>query len=150
MKWKVLTKFRNEERMVLLIFVLECLWFFFFKQQLDFFISPLIFMLFPVLLFKYLIHKRELFEPTLQSAGKPVSLIHLLPVILVLFILAIRAQLMFGSNPIDATKSDIIPLIRDIYVNRFLNGDNVYAPYSGFNYGTFTPNYMTLHWLPFA
>jgi len=150
MKWKVLTKFRNEERMVLLIFVLECLWFFFFKQQLDFFISPLIFMLFPVLLFKYLIHKRELFEPTLQSVGKPVSLIHLLPVILVLFILAIRAQYMFGSNPIDATKSDIIPLIRDIYVNRFFNGDNVYAPYSGFNYGTFTPNYMPLHWLPFV
>lgn len=150
MKWKVLTKFKNEERFVLLIFACECIWFFFLKQQLGFFISPLVFLLFPLLLFKYLVHKKKLFEPTLPLTEKTIGKIHLLPFAIVLGILAIKARFMFGSNPIDATKSDIIPLIRDIYINRFLNGEAVYAPYSGFNYGTFTPNYMPLHWFPFV
>lgn len=56
---------------------------------------------------------------------------------------------LYQANPIDITKSDILPLIRDVYCNRLLHGESVYAMVSGYDYVYWTPNYLPFHWLPF-
>lgn len=54
------------------------------------------------------------------------------------------------QSPINIERSDIIPLIDEVYLGRLFNGEYVYDDYPGFGYGTGTPNYLTMHWLPFA
>jgi len=55
----------------------------------------------------------------------------------------------YHLNPIDITKSDIIPLIKEVYVNRFLSGQFVYDRVLGYEYIDWTPNYLPMHWMPF-
>jgi hypothetical protein len=63
----------------------------------------------------------------------------------------ITGKMMFSiieSYPIDASRSDIIPTLQNIYVDRFLNGDEVYA--AGDCGGiSCTPNYLPMQWIPF-
>lgn len=58
------------------------------------------------------------------------------------------ASRIFDANPIDVGKSDIIPLMRDVYYQRLANGEYVYATLTGWGYGEWTPNYLPMHWLP--
>lgn len=64
-------------------------------------------------------------------------------------IYCICAWKVFEANPVNIANSDIIPLIKDLYLQRFFNGEFVYAPVTGYGYGTWTPNYLPLHWGPF-
>ncbi|MEI6880588.1 MAG: hypothetical protein WCK82_04615, partial [Bacteroidota bacterium] len=61
----------------------------------------------------------------------------------------ILAHHTISMHPLNINQSDIIPFIDEVFVKRFMNGDYVYANYTGFNYGTFTPGYLPFHWGPF-
>lgn len=55
-----------------------------------------------------------------------------------------------NSIPLDVEKSDVIPTINDVYIERFINHEDVYAPaYNQSNSVFSTPNYLTFHWFPF-
>lgn len=63
----------------------------------------------------------------------------------------ITARMMFSiieTYPIDAGKSDIIPTLQKVYVDRFLTGAPVYAEGDCGGLAC-TPNYLPLQWLPF-
>lgn len=62
----------------------------------------------------------------------------------------IWAHFIYQANPIDITKSDILPLIKEVYYNRFIHGEFVYGNVQGYDYKDWTPNYLPLHWLPFV
>lgn len=59
------------------------------------------------------------------------------------------SAILFKQHPIDINQSDIIPFIKDVYLERLKAGIPVYSSYTGFNYGTFTPSYLPGHWMPF-
>ncbi|MFA6261320.1 MAG: hypothetical protein WC760_07630 [Bacteroidia bacterium] len=59
------------------------------------------------------------------------------------------AGLIFRQQPVDIEKSDIIPLMRDVYFKRLWTGEFVYAILNGYGYGEWTPNYLPMHWMPF-
>lgn len=54
----------------------------------------------------------------------------------------------FEAFPIHFSHSDVIPALQEIYVDRFLKGENVYTPFKGFGY-TIYPNYLPMQWLPY-
>jgi hypothetical protein len=61
-----------------------------------------------------------------------------------------NAQSIFIKQPIDIRTSDIIPLLKEVYYNRFVAGEYVYAIVHGYDYVKWTPNYLPMHWLPFV
>lgn len=64
--------------------------------------------------------------------------------------LFLYANYIFTNNPIDIAKSDIIPLIKEVYYDRFVKGQYVYDRVVGYDYKDWTPNYLPMHWLPFV
>jgi len=137
-------------------FFVELLFFFYFKNAFEFIVSPLVLLVASVFLsvFPFFIIKANpnsflesnsshklVFDTRVKSAF-----------IFFLFLSSIMiliANWVIKQNPINIVQSDIIPFIDEIFVKRFLNHENVYAQYTGFNYGTFTPSYLPFHWGPF-
>jgi hypothetical protein len=65
-------------------------------------------------------------------------------------VLLFYASWLFSNNPIDIAKSDIIPLLNEVYYKRFINGEFVYNRVLGYDYINWIPNYLPMHWLPFV
>lgn len=63
-------------------------------------------------------------------------------------VLVFWAGSIFKQQPIDIAKSDIIPLMRDLYFKRLMDRNFVYANLEGYGYGEWTPNYLPMHWMP--
>jgi hypothetical protein len=138
-------------------FALELLLIFYLKNVFEFMVSPLIILGAGLFLsvYPYFILKNntgsflEENEPRNENPNPNFKTIILLFLGLSLITIII-ANIVMIKNPIDVTQSDIIPFIDEIFVNRFMNNEIVYAPYTGFNYGTFTPGYLPFHWFPFV
>lgn len=137
-------------------FLVEVLFFFYFKNAFEFIISPIVLLSASVSIsvFPFFMIKRNastflennvtnswLFNTNTKWA---VSLFVILTTIMVFL-----ADWVIKQNPINIVQSDIIPFIDEIFVKRFLNHEHVYAQYTGFTYGTFTPSYLPFHWGPF-
>ncbi len=138
-------------------FLLEILFIFYVKNVFEFVVSPLIIIgsgLFLAIYPYFLLQENKEFfleENTanaLTSNGnlKPVLALFSTFTIVTIFIV----NYSINNYPINVNESDIIPFIDEIFVKRFMNNEVVYAPYTGFNYGTFTPGYLPLHWFPFV
>lgn len=138
-------------------FALELLLIFYLKNVFEFIASPLIIMGAGIFLsvYPYFILKNKTNSFLEENEPKNLSSRANFNIIIFLFlglslITIIVANIVILKNPIDVTQSDIIPFIDEIFVNRFINNEVVYAPYTGFNYGTFTPGYLPFHWFPFV
>lgn len=59
------------------------------------------------------------------------------------------SAILFQRHPIDVQQSDILPFIKDVYLERLAKGEPVYSLYTGFQYGTFRPGYLPAHWMPY-
>ena len=70
--------------------------------------------------------------------------------VLLAVILLLWCGYLFDKHPIDIAKSDIIPLIKEIYYTRLVRGEFVYATVYGYDYKVWTPNYLPMHWMPFC
>jgi len=70
--------------------------------------------------------------------------------VLLSVILLLWCGYLFDKHPIDIAKSDIIPLIKEIYYTRLVRGEFVYATVYGYDYKVWTPNYLPMHWMPFC
>jgi hypothetical protein len=57
--------------------------------------------------------------------------------------------LLMKQHPISFHDSDILPFIQ-LFCQRFLNGQNVYAPINSFGYHWVPAGYLPFHWLPFT
>ncbi len=141
----------NGVNAVILVFIIELLHFFFFRRDLGFIVSPVLFLASGCFYYFYLSKRAELFylEPVKERSYK-ISASHWRALGILLFCIFIIVRSFIILRPIDVKDSDIIPLILNVYVDRFLDGEAVYAAYTGFNYGTFVPNYMPFQWLPFT
>ncbi|MFN4083932.1 MAG: hypothetical protein ACK4K9_09895 [Bacteroidia bacterium] len=118
-----------------------------FTNELGWIAQPIV-LLVIVVAFVYLLLNR--LEPN-AIYKKPK--LNIIPLVLFLignvFIIFVSWQI-FSTNPIDEKYSDIIPLIEKIYLNRMFSGEEVYQVIEGFGYGTWYPNYLPMHWLPFS
>ncbi|MFN4972099.1 MAG: hypothetical protein ACK5GX_03625 [Bacteroidota bacterium] len=62
----------------------------------------------------------------------------------------VYASYVFAANPIDISKSDILPLLKEVYYTRLVSGEFVYNRVHGYDYVNWVPNYLPMHWLPFV
>ncbi len=148
---KLLATKINGYRLVLVVFAIELLHFFFFRKDLEFIFSPLLFLACGGFYYFYLINKPHLFYiETSNETKASIPLVYWLLIVALFLGVFAYTQYLISSYPIDVKDSDIIPLVMKVYVERFVQGASVYAPFTGFNYGTFVPNYMPFHWLPFV
>jgi hypothetical protein len=138
-------------------FALELLLIFYLKNIFEFMVSPLIILGAGLFLsvYPYFILKNNTGSFLEENEPRNVNPNPNFKTIILLFfglslITIIVANIVMINNPIEVTQSDIIPFIDEIFVNRFMNNEVVYAPYTGFNYGTFTPGYLPFHWFPFV
>ena len=138
-------------------FALELLLIFYLKNVFEFILSPIIIMGAGIFLSVYPYFILKINPSSFLEENKPKNLSskpNFKTIILLFFglslITIIVANILIIKNPIDVTQSDILPFIDEIFVNRFMNNELVYAPYTGFNYGTFTPGYLPFHWFPFV
>lgn len=60
------------------------------------------------------------------------------------------AVFIFKTKATDIKFSDIIPMIKEVYYQRFISGEYVYNRVEGYDYISWIPNYLPLHWLPFV
>ncbi|MFY7732496.1 MAG: hypothetical protein ACOVSR_03360 [Bacteroidia bacterium] len=138
-------------------FMLEILFIFYVKNVFEFIVSPLIIIgsgaflaIFPYFL------QRENKDSFIEENSNNISnsnenlksLVALFLALTVSTIVIVNYKI--NKYPINVNESDIIPFIDEIFVKRFMNNEVIYAPYTGFNYGTFTPGYLPLHWFPFV
>lgn len=72
----------------------------------------------------------------------------MLPLIIGLYVVAPILAEIIVTFELSPGQSDVIPALQEIYVKRFLNGENVYAPFTGFGY-TIYVNYLPTQWLPY-
>jgi len=137
-------------------FFLELLILFYLKNKLEFIASPIILSgsgLF-LAIFPYFVLRKEADAFNHLSRKIDFEYCKSKKFVFILFgILAgvsiILAHHTISMHPLNINQSDIIPFIDEVFVKRFMNGDYVYANYTGFNYGTFTPGYLPFHWGPF-
>ncbi len=147
----------NKSNYLFIAFALEILFLFYVKNVFEFVVSPLIIIgsglflsIYPYFILKQ--NKESFLEenianyPIVKSNAKIVITEFLTLSLLTVII----ANYIINKNPIDVNQSDIIPFIDEIFVKRFLNNEVIYASYTGFNYGTFTPGYLPFHWFPFV
>ncbi|MFY8108515.1 MAG: hypothetical protein ACOVO9_05970 [Bacteroidia bacterium] len=141
---------KNKTGILIFCFVLELLLLFYFRNEAGFIFSPVLFAFAGLGLiyfsFNDLKQKDDL-APNLQSDFKSINLRLFIGLSLVGIVFS---GFLFHKWPIKIENSDIIPLIQNIYVSRFVNFEHVYDLYEGFNYGKFTPNYLPFHWFPFV
>lgn len=143
-------KMKNKTGIILGCFVLELLLLFYFRNETGFILSPLLFLLagFGLVYFSsqqdlYLSKNQYTPSPELKNLRNRIFLF-------ITLIGIFYSGYLFHKWPIQIENSDIIPLIQQIYVDRFIHMQAVYDLYTGFNYGTFTPNYLPFHWFPFV
>jgi len=146
-----LIKINKHAPLLLIAFVLEWCLLVLFRNETGYLLSPLLLIAISVFYFSFGLKNYFLFEENKKASLKTGNL----KIVWFLYfscviITSIIAQRIFSEIPLDISRSDIIPLIQKVYVERFLNSQYVYAAYTGFNYGTFTPNYLPFHWLPFC
>ncbi len=131
-------------------FVLELLLLFYFRNEAGFIVSPLLFLLTGFALI-YSTSKQDVeFIQEDNSPSNELIFFKRWAFVILTLIGIVSSAYLFQKWPIKVENSDIIPLIQQIYVDRFVHLEPVYDLYTGFNYGTFTPNYLTFHWLPFV
>ncbi|MDZ4757608.1 MAG: hypothetical protein SGJ10_05650 [Bacteroidota bacterium] len=131
-------------------FIIELLIFFSLRQRLGYIVAPVLFTVTGLAIALLPFFTKLDFA---SSTHKIISVKkeYIYSFFALLFLLfGFWAQHIFVTNPIDIKKSDIIPFIDTLYVDRFLNGDYVYALAPGLGYGNWTPNYLPMHWLPFV
>jgi len=116
-----------------------------FTNEFGFIGSPVI-LTTAVITFSALLLNRVKLHDILQKPAISAMLVLLFVLLNVLMVYA--AYLLFQKNPINAAYSDIIPLIKDIYIKRLLSGETVYSTIEGYGYGVWYPNYLPMHWLP--
>ncbi len=138
-------------------FMLEILFIFYVKNVFEFIVSPLIIIGSGAFLaiFPYFLQRENkdsfIEENTNNISNSNENLKSLLALFLALTVSTIViVNYKINKYPINVNESDIIPFIDEIFVKRFMNNEVIYAPYTGFNYGTFTPGYLPLHWFPFV
>lgn len=132
------------------LFLAELLVFFVFKKQLDFIVAPLVFTICGLAIAYYPVAKQPVVDAGSKSNENPYKYIVYSALLIVSLGFCFWAHFIFGNNPIDIKKSDIIPYINEVYVKRFLNNEWVYAKAPGLGYGNWTPNYLPFHWFPFV
>jgi hypothetical protein len=137
-------------------FFVELLFFFYLKNAFEFIISPLVILAASMFLSVYPFFLIKAKPTTFLESNSTNKLVFDARVkwSLILFIslsgiMMFIANWVIKQNPINIVQSDIIPFIDEIFVKRFLNHEHVYAQYTGFTYGTFTPSYLPFHWGPF-
>lgn len=138
-----------------LAFVLELLLVFYLRNDTGFIVSPMLMLVSGLFLAYYPIVMAYKQSPILNhETGKKISTT-LTPnfywsVFVVFNLIYITWSFwLFQKNPLDVNQSDIIPFIKEVYLERLFRGEAVYSPFTGFQYGTFTPSYLPAHWAPF-
>ncbi len=150
-KTNYLEKYNFNKKSVIIyaVFLVEFLVFFILRTKLHYLISPIILttsgLLVALLPIYYLYPVNRTVNNTNLLNKKYVFFV--LGLFFIVFI--IWAKFIFYNNPIDISKSDIIPSINSIYIERFVNNELVYAKSLVLGFGYCTPNYLPFHWLPF-
>lgn len=146
---------KNKFKYLYVAFVIELLLVVYLRNELGFVVSPLLMVTtglfiayFPILLIKKNNDELLLNQASADEADINPKAFWLTFGVLIL-IYWIWSAILFYVKPIDINQSDIVPFIKEIYLDRLFNGQAVYSKYTGFNYGTFTPSYLPAHWSPF-
>ena len=141
---------KNKTGIILGCFVLELLLLFYFRNETGFILSPLLF-LFAGFGLVYFSSQQDInLSQNQHSPAAELTHLRNRTFIFITLIGIFYSGYLFHKWPIQIENSDIIPLIQQIYVDRFIHMQAVYDLYTGFNYGTFTPNYLPFHWFPFV
>lgn len=149
---------KNNTAFLYSAFVMELLLVFYFRNRLGYILSPVLLLCSGLFLsiYPYFLLKNKPESMLNKNIAKASSVKkHRLWAWALLGFLSLAyciwSWFLFAKYPIDIHQSDIIPFINDVMVKRFLNGETVYAPISGFTtYVAFsTPNYLPFHWAPF-
>ncbi len=111
--------------------------------------SPLVYVIATAFLCYRLLSNTDKQESNLKQPNSPNKLLVLIWFGLVTITLFWTFYI-YASHPIDIAKSDIIPLLKEIYYTRFIRGEFVYAIVNGYDYVYWTPNYLPMHWMPFV
>ncbi len=145
MQWRRMSK---DVKIFLLAFLAEWGLLVWFRNDFGFIAGPLLLLLSNFIMAYYFlkINKTVSAQNTIGNDFQKLWLIYIAGVI----ITGVFGVSLILQNPPLIENSDIGFLINEVYVKRFVNGESVYSPYSGFNYGQFTPNYLPFHWLPFC
>ncbi len=132
-------------------FIIEFIVFFFYRQQLGYIIAPLLFTVSGLFIALFPFFSKLDFTNTARTSFT-INKVYIYVFFALVFILfGFWAQHIFTTNPIDIKKSDILPIIDSLYVERFINGEYIYNEAPGFGYGDhWTPNYLPMHWMPFV
>ncbi len=141
-------KMNKKAGIFLLAFAAEWCLLTWFRNEAGYILSPVLLLLANFVMGYYFLQLNKTEYPALKQPAVTMN-----PWIIFVagFVLTgIQGLVLVHQNPLLIRNSDVNFLINEIYVKRFVNGEPVYAPYTGFNYGTFTPNYLPFHWLPFC
>ncbi len=141
---------KNKTGILIFCFVLELLLLFYFRNEVGFILSPVLFAIAGLGLIYFSfgdLKQKEDLAPNLDSDFKSIKLQLFIGLSSIGIVFS---GFLFHKWPIKIENSDIIPLIQNIYISRFINFEHVYDLYEGFNYGKFTPNYLPFHWFPFV
>lgn len=98
----------------------------------------------------YILHKRNDFVEKQVSTRMLTNFLVYATWAISYVLLIWYASKIFARQPIDIRTSDIIPLLKEVYYERFAAGEYVYAIVHGYDYVMWTPNYLPMHWLPFV
>lgn len=153
MNW--LAKFRETKTNYLYAaFIAEMLLLVYLRNEAGYLLSPILMVsvgfflsIYPFLLYR---KNQQYFIPSPITNATQTDVKWIWPIFIGLaLVYVVWSAMLFNKYPIDIAQSDIIPFIKDVYLERLKAGIPVYSPYTGFNYGTFTPSYLPGHWAPF-
>lgn len=146
---------KNASNYLYLAFILELLLVFYFRNELGFIVSPLLMLLVGLYIAYAPLFFMKSDDEGLIAGGPKVYPFELkekfawIFTIVLLIIYCVWSAILFQAKPLDINQSDILPFIKEVYLDRLFKGEPVYSSFSGFNYGTFTPSYLPAHWAPF-
>jgi hypothetical protein len=141
---------KNKTGILFFCFILELLLLFYFRNEAGFILSPMLFLFCGLMMVYFSKDGFELNKGNFKQSNYELNDLRLRLFGAFSLIGIVFSAVLFSKWPIKVENSDIIPLIQNIYVDRFIHLEPVYAVYEGFNYGTFTPNYLPFHWFPFV
>ena len=72
----------------------------------------------------------------------------IIPLAIGIYITAPMLSELITKYPVDHKYSDILPALQNIYIDRFIHGENVYEVYEKFGNPLY-PNYLPMQWLPY-
>lgn len=154
MKWLIKLK-QNPTSFLYAAFVAEMLLLFYLRNDAGYLLSPILMVsaglflaIYPLFLYR---QNQQYFISSTAASPKKVNA----TLIWLVFggcalVYVVWSAVLFIKHPIDINQSDIIPFIKEVYLERLVEGTPVYSQYTGFNYGTFTPSYLPAHWGPFV